>query len=152
MNEDEALVHVTHDAPWLPPGGRAEVVRRTTPPRPMAVVRLLLCDSDRVFCVPRQETGRLDLPMLEAASDDVDGTATIRELAQSITGEAIGVRFIGAVRNVVEAPADGYDWPAPVAHFGVWASDATPKAHGTWVRLDDDEHQLRDRHWYPLVN
>ena len=117
----------------------------------MAVVRLLLRDSDQVFCVPRQETGRLDLPMLEAARDDLDGTVTVRELAQSITGEAIGLRFIGAVRNVVEAPADGYDWPVPVAHFGVWASDATPKAHGTWVRLDDDEHQLRDRHWYPLV-
>jgi hypothetical protein len=126
VNEDETLVHVTHDAPWLPPGGRAEVIRLTTPPWPMAVVRLLLRDSDRVFCAPRQGTGRLDLPMLEAASDDV-------------------------VRNVVEAPADGYDWPAPVAHFGVWASDATPTTDGTWVRLDDDEHRLRDRHWYPLV-
>ncbi|ROR80084.1 hypothetical protein SAMN06295974_1980 [Plantibacter flavus] len=151
MNEDETLVHVTHDAPWLPPGGRAEVIRRTTPPRPMAVVRLLLRDADRVFCVTRQGTGRLDLPMLEAASDDADGTATARELAQRITGEHTGMHFIGAVRNVVEAPADGYDWPAPVAHFGVWASVATPMAHGAWVRLDDDEHQLRDRHWYPLM-
>lgn len=117
----------------------------------MAVVRLILRDSDRVFCVPRQGTGRLDLPMLETAPDDVDGTATVRELAHRITGEHTGMQFIGAVRNVVEAPADGYDWPAPVAHFGVWASDATPMADGTWVRLDDDEHQLRDRHWYPLV-
>lgn len=117
----------------------------------MAVVRLLLRDSDQVFCVPRQGTGRLDLPMLEAASDDVDGTAAVRELAQRITGEHAGTHFIGAVRNVVEAPADGYDWPAPVAHFGVWASDVAPITDGTWVRLDDDEHQLRDRHWYPLV-
>lgn len=117
----------------------------------MAVVRLLLRDADRVFCVTRQGTGRLDLPMLEAASDDADGTATARELAQRITGEHTGMHFIGAVRNVVEAPADGYDWPAPVAHFGVWASVATPMAHGAWVRLDDDEHQLRDRHWYPLM-
>lgn len=152
VNEDETLVHVTHDAPWLPPGGRAEVVRRTTPPRPMSVVRLLLRDSDRVFCVPRQGTGRLDLPMLEAAHGDLDGTVTVRELTQRITGEHLGMQFIGAVRNVVEAPADGYDWPAPVAHFGVWASDATPMIDGTWVPLDDDGHQLRDRHWYPLVN
>lgn len=151
VNEDETLVHVTHDAPWLPPGGRAEVVRRTTPPRPMAVVRLLLRDSDRVFCVPRQRTGRLDLPMLEAAHDDLDGTVTVRGLAQRITGERLGMQFIGAVRNVVEAPVDGYDWPAPVAHFGVWASDATPRTDGIWVHLDDDEHHLRDRHWYPLV-
>jgi hypothetical protein len=117
----------------------------------MAVVRLLLRDSDQVFCVPRQKTGRLDLPMLEAASDDVDGTAAVRELAQRITGEHTGTHFIGAVRNVVDAPADGYDWPAPVAHFGVWASDATPTIDGTWLRLDDDEHRLCDRHWYPLV-
>lgn len=152
VNEDETLVHVTHDAPWLPPGGRAEVVRRTTPPRPMSVVRLLLRDSDRVFCVPRQGTARLDLPMLEAARDDPDGTATVRELAKRITGEHLTMQFVGAVRNVVEAPNDGYEWSAPLAHFGVWASDAAPITDGTWVRLDDDELQLRDRHWYPLVN
>lgn len=118
----------------------------------MSVVRLLLRDSDRVFCVPRQGTGRLDLPMREAARDDPDGTATVRELAKRITGEHLTMQFVGAVRNVVEAPNDGYEWSAPLAHFGVWASDAAPITDGTWVRLDDDELQLRDRHWYPLVN
>lgn len=78
------------------------MIRLTMPPRPMAVVRLLLRDSDRVFCVPRQKTGRLDLPMLEAVPDDLDGTVTVRELAQRITGEHTGMQFIGAVRNVVE--------------------------------------------------
>jgi hypothetical protein len=47
--DDETVIHMTPDAAWLPRHGRAEVVRRRTPPRPMSVVRLLLRQNDRVW-------------------------------------------------------------------------------------------------------
>lgn len=144
---DETLMHVTTDAPWLPPGGRAEVVRRTTPPRPMSMVRLLLRRSDEVFCVARTETGKLDLPTRRVELDDPDGSATIRALAAEIIGLDAPLAFTGAVRNVVERRQDDYPWPIPRAHFGVWASADAPIVDGTWVALPD----LRERHWHPLV-
>lgn len=79
--------------------------------------------------------------------DDPDGSSAIRELATSVVGETSEIRFLGAVRNVVHAPHDGYEWPIPHAYFGVWASDDAPRVDGTWVSIDD----LCDRHWYPLV-
>ena len=151
VTEGETVIHVTPNAPWLPNGSRAEVVQRGDPLLPVCVVRLLLRDAGRVFCVPRQETGWLDLPMRVTAGDDLDGASAIRELADSILGPASAVRFIGAVRNVVERPQEGYPWPIPVAHFGVWVSNDAPIANGAWVKIDSDEPPPRDRHWYPLV-
>lgn len=145
---DETLVHETTDAPWLPPGGRAEVVRLASPPRPMSMVRLLLRRGDEVFCVPRAETGKLDLPTRRVGADDRDGSATIRALAAELVGpRAAAIAFAGAVRNVVDRPTDDYPWPTPLAHFGVWASTDAPISDGTWIALSD----LRDRHWHPLL-
>ncbi|MFZ4895825.1 NUDIX hydrolase [Plantibacter sp. Mn2098] len=146
---NETLVHVTHDAPWLPPGSHADVVRSDTPPHPMCVVRLLLRDADRVFCVPRTD-GRLDLPMKPTAVTDHDGRAAIHSLVESVVGKDATVRFIGAVRNVVDAPEADYAWPTPLAHFGVWVSGGTPRIDGTWVDIQDELSPVRDRHWYPL--
>ena len=144
---DETLVHVTTDAPWLPPGGRAEVVRRSTPPRPISMVRLLFRSSDEVFCVRREETGRLDLPTRRTDADDPDGSTTIRALAAEVVGPRAPLTFVGAVRNIVEHGVDDYPWPIPVAYFGVWTCTDTPTIDGTWVASP----ALRERHWYPLL-
>ncbi|MFK0402784.1 NUDIX hydrolase [Microbacterium sp. NPDC090225] len=145
--EHETVVRVTADAPWLPPGGRAEVVRRDSPPRPMSMVRLLLRRGDEVYCVPRSETGKLDLPTRSTDGDDLDGSVTIRALAAEVVGAPTETRFLGAVRNVVERPGSDYPWPTPLAHFGVWASPDAPIIDGTWADLST----LTERHWHPLV-
>jgi len=116
----------------------------------MCVVRLLLRQEDRVFCLPRPETGRLDLPMRLVGPNDPSGAFGITSLAEQITGYRTQLKFAGAVRNVVDSPQDGYAWPTPHAHFGVWTSKIAPIAEGTWVSIGDDS-QLRDRHWFPLV-
>lgn len=144
---DETIIQVTENASWLPPGGRAEVIRCAAPPRPLCVARLLIRRADLVFCTPRADGGRLDLPMRIVPADDPDGAGTIRALADGLLGAGAVVRFLGAVRNVVGAPAPGYAWPAPLAHFGVWASDGAPGEDGSWVALS----ALQERHWYPLA-
>ena len=82
--DDETLIHVTPDAAWLPRHGRAEVIRRSTPPRPMCVVRLFLRQGDQVFCVPRDENSRLDLPMRHVGVDDPSGMLAIADLAERV--------------------------------------------------------------------
>lgn len=147
--DDETVIHVTPDAAWLPRHGRAEVIRRGTPPRPMSVVRLLLQQDDRVFCVPRPEDGRLDLPHRVVGADDPCGEIAIADLAEQTTGCREPLMFTGAVRNVVGSPHDDYPWPTPHAHFGVWVSEAAPVVEGSWVGVGDGS-VLRERHWFPL--
>ncbi|GLK17408.1 NUDIX hydrolase [Herbiconiux flava] len=146
----ETVVHVTPDAAWLPRFGRAEVIRRSTPPTPMCVARLLIRRTDQVFCVTRPDTGRLDLPMRVIERDDPSGQLGITALAEQITGDGSGLVFVGAVRNVVDSPSDDYAWPTPLAHFGVWTSESHPTVEGSWVSIGNDS-PLRDRHWFPLV-
>ncbi|MBQ3357585.1 MAG: NUDIX hydrolase [Microbacterium sp.] len=145
--DHETVVRVTADAPWLPPGGRAEVVQREVPPSPMSMVRLLLRRGDEVFCVPRPETGKLDLPTRLTAANDLDGSIAIRALAAEVLGTEAGIAFVGAVRNVVERSGRDYPWPTPRAHFGVWASPDAPIIDGTWIDLAT----LTERHWHPLA-
>ncbi|WP_282846086.1 NUDIX hydrolase [Microbacterium oxydans] len=148
--EDESIIHVTPNASWLPPGSRAEVLRLAIPPQPLCAVRLLLRRGDRVFCVPRSGTGRLDLPTCFVGADDPAGAATVATLAQEITAETSPLTFVGVVRNVVESPTSDYPWPTPHAHFGLWSSEGAPIIEGSWVTVGGDS-PLRARHWYPLV-
>lgn len=145
--ERETVVRVVANASWLPAGGHADVVRRSTPPRPMSMVRLLLRRGGEVFCVPRSETGKLDLPSRLTDAEDLDGSLAIRALAAEVLGIVPALTFVGAVRNVVELPVDGYPWPSPLAHFGVWASTDAPIVDGTWIDLA----ALGERHWHPLI-
>jgi len=117
----------------------------------MCLVRLLLRQDDRVFCVPRDDSGKLDLPTRPVAPGDVDGTGTVTDLAVQVTGREHDARFLGAVRNVVGAADADYPWPQPLAHFGVWAVDAEPRIPGSWLRLDKTESPLSARHWFPLL-
>lgn len=148
----EAVVAERVDAPWLPPGGRALVVRGGRAPAPMCLVRLLLRRADRVFCVPRDGAGKLDLPTRAVAVGDPGGASTLAELVADVTGAPREAHYVGAVRNVVDVGASNYPWPAPLAHFGVWSVDAAPVVRGDWVGVDAATSLLRDRHWFPLLH
>ncbi len=54
MTASEQIVRTVADAPWLPPGGRADVVRAegVSCPEPASLVRLLVERDDAVFCAP----------------------------------------------------------------------------------------------------
>lgn len=149
--DDETVIRATPNASWLPVGGTAEVVRRASVPRPMCMVRLLLRRADTVFCVPRPETCRLDLPTeAVGAGDTAAGLVTIAALADQVFGSSDGLTFVGAVRNIVQAPEAGYAWPTPHAYFGVWTSSGDPVVQGRWLALGEAS-ELRDRHWFPLA-
>jgi hypothetical protein len=148
---DEELIHTTLDAPWLPKGSRAEVIRSTVAPRPTNMVRLLIRRGATVYCVPRDRTGALDLPTRIVPPSDPEGVATAIQLAREVLGEMSVVTLVGFVRNVVGQPASDYEWPTPLAHFCLWAADGSPTGHGTWVSTDDSASPLADRHWFQLV-
>jgi hypothetical protein len=49
----------------------------------MCVVRLLLRRGTEVFCVPRDDSGKLDLPIRHADQHDFSGVEAIQALASS---------------------------------------------------------------------
>lgn len=146
----ETVLRSTPDAPWLPPGGRAEVVRSSVAPVPAGLVRLLVRRADTVLCVPRDD-GRVDLPTRAVAAGDPDGSVAASALARDLLGPGARPVPVGYVRNVVATPGEGYPWPAPLAHFTVWRADGDPRGAGTWVDVRDPACVLRERHWWPLV-
>ena len=149
--ESEVIVRSMANASWLPPGGLAEVVISDTVPWPVALVRLLLRREGEVFCVPRAETGDLDLPTRRVLAGDEGGKASAARLARETLGVAVVPVQVGFVRNVVERPAAGYAWPIPLAHFTVWAADGEPAINGTWVDAATARSPLAQRHWFPLL-
>lgn len=150
--DEETVLAVVADAPWLPTGGRAEIVRSPNAPSPAGLVRLLLCDGDRIFCEPRSDSGKLDLPTSPVAVDDPDGRHAAIALAQRVFGRPVDVAPVGFVRNVVPVGAADYPWAIPVAHFTVWTAAELPNSAVTWVDTSVTDHPLRDRHWWPIVD
>lgn len=144
----ETLLRSTPDAPWLPAGGRADVVRSDAAPSPTGLVRLLVRRGREVLCVPRDD-GRLDLPTRVVPPDDPDGRRTAGELARDVLEGVPRPAPVGFVRNVVTAPAPGYPWPVPLAHFSVWSAAGAPVRAGRWLDVNDEA--LRERHWWPLA-
>ncbi|WP_170176913.1 hypothetical protein [Myceligenerans xiligouense] len=79
------------DAPWLPPGGRADVVvhePHDPAPGPVGLVRLLVTDpGDRVFCTPRTgDRPGWDLPTAPVPDGDPQ-TAVDHDSATVLTTE-----------------------------------------------------------------
>jgi hypothetical protein len=144
------VIATTRNAPWLPPGGVADVVLGGPVLRPMGLVRLLLTDRDRVFCISRDGSGKPDLPTARVGRDDLDGTVAIAALARRTVGDPSFLRYVGAVRNAVVPGVPGYEWPTPIAAFGVWKADADPVVAGGWLRGGAGS-VLAERHWYPLL-
>jgi len=139
------------DAPWLPAGGLAEVVLADVAPRPASVVRLLAVRGETVFCLPRADSGRLDLPMRVVPDTDSDGRTTALRLARDLCGTRATVHCVGFVRNSVSPVEVDYPWPTPEANFTVWASDEQITREGSWVTAFTEESPLSDRHWFPLL-
>ncbi|QJW36240.1 NUDIX hydrolase [Cellulosimicrobium protaetiae] len=151
MTAREQVVRTVADAPWLPPGGRADVVRAEggSCPDPASLVRLLVERDDAVFCVPRDGTGRPDLPTTQVAPGET-GWGAARRLADDVLGTHRDLTVVGYVRNTVRA-GPGYPWPTPHAHFVVFGTGtAGVRVPGDWVPLAAPG-ALVDRHWWPLV-
>lgn len=143
------------DAPWLPPGGRADVVvhePHDPAPGPVGLVRLLVTDPDgRVFCTPRTgDRPGWDLPT--APVPDSNPQTAVDQLTSDVFGQAAATQLIGFVRNTVPA-GTRYDWPAPLAHFAVYQvlDHAMPVLDGAWLDDDAAAEHLSGRHWWPLV-
>jgi hypothetical protein len=147
----ERIVGEQDVPPWLPTGSRVQWVAGAAPPSPMGLVRLLIRDGDRVFCVPREHTGTLDLPTRRVGETDPAGLETILALGIEVTGSAESPRWVGAVRNIVPAPRGDYEWPAPIAHFGVWQAESMPRIDGQWLDAGEEASPLKERHWFPLL-
>lgn len=149
--QDDApeVIASTVDAPWLPPGGVADVVLGGPVLRPTGLVRLLLTDGDRVFCTRRDGSGKVDLPTARVGAGDHDGAVALAELVRQVLGGPVPLRYVGAVRNTVRVPTPEYEWPTPVAVFAVWTTDAVPVVPGEWL-AGGAGSVLAERHWYPL--
>lgn len=145
----ETLLTSAPHAPWLPAGGRADVVRASVAPAPTGLVRLLVRRGDTVFCT-RRDDGRIDLPTRAVPGEDPDGSATVAALTREVLGAGVRPAPVGYVRNVVPEGVDGYPWPVPLAHFVVWAASGDPRCDGTWEDVRGAS-TLRDRHWWPLL-
>lgn len=169
MSEREPeVVVVRHDpCPWLPPGGRADVVLSAQPaPEPTAVVRLLVTSGNDVWVVPRADGKGLDLPTARVT----DGVAAARAsaldaLLATAPDGTTGLRPLGFVRNTVPDPPTDYPWPAPVAHFAVWhgtvdrsagragaarTGQEPQESGGRWLGPSAAAEALGGRHWWPL--
>ena len=153
LNGERALVSHA-DAPWLPKGGRADVVLADEVaelPAPTCLVRLLATRGGRVLTVPRADGGGLDIPTRRVeASTPAD---CLRTLVMDVLGSVQPTRLVGYVRNVVPEAPDDYPWPSPCAHFAVWhcrlPEDVEPA--GVWLDAASAGTEMGARHWWPLA-
>lgn len=152
----ERVVMSTPDAPWLPPGGRADVIasRQDDPPPNTVVVRLAVTGPSGLL-VHRRTDGGADLPTRAVGDDSPHEalTALLADVGHS-TESRTGPRHIGYVRNVVRTDAEGYGWPRPFACFAVHAlilDDRSQGLPGEWIALQDTAAELDRRHWWPIV-
>ncbi len=151
----EKVIASVRDAPWLPPGGRADVVssRQDDPPAPTVVVRLAVVSGARLLLVERPGRG-LDLPFREVDGGSV--AEAVNGLVQGVLGSRDGhPRLVGYVRNRVEHPTPDYRWPTPRACFALYAVDVDPVVaqclSGQWLTHDKAAPVLAERHWWPLL-
>lgn len=151
----ERVLQSTADAPWLPPGGRADVItsRQDTPPPNTVVVRLAVT-GPRGLLVRRRPDGDADLPSRPV------GTATPESALGGLVASVVGgpgrvsPSLIGYVRNVVREPDDAYPWPTPFACFAIHALSAEGGGAvlaGEWVAVEENASRLAHRHWWPVV-
>lgn len=152
----ERVVQSTPDAPWLPPGGRADVVasRQEGPPVPTVVVRVAALSCGRLFVVERPGRG-LDLPFRPVGEGSA--TAALGDLLGSVVGSpSPHARLLGYVRNTVDQPSPDYPWPTPRACFTVFAVEVGhpvgQRLSGTWLTHEEASGALADRHWWPLMS
>jgi hypothetical protein len=157
MTSQARVLVSTPDAPWLPPGGRADVVLAGVdedPPESTCLVRLLVVSDGAVLVSPRRDGGGLDIPTRRVGDESPD--AALRALAAETPESVAEPALLGYVRNVVATPADGYPWPVPEAHFAVWvfgleAGRGRRARTARWLDRHEAEEHLGERHWWPLA-
>ena len=152
----ERVVRAVPDAPWLPPGSRADVIasRQDEAPANTVVVRLALRRGSEVFVVARPDGG-WDLPSRPVGDDAPWGA--LGALVRDLTGDpaALTATLLGYVRNTVPTPDADYPWPAPKACFAVYTDRvrrADDLATGLWLSPDAARSELAQRHWWPLLD
>ncbi|MFC7491207.1 MULTISPECIES: DUF4031 domain-containing protein [unclassified Knoellia] len=151
----ERVVRSTPDAPWLPPGSRADVIasRQDNPPPNTVVVRAAVRDARGLLVVERADGHGPDLPARTVGEGET-AVLALASLCADLGLSADSARLLGYVRNVVSTPDPTYPWPTPQACFTVHAvpaDGATPTA-GSWCPPARQERELGDRHWWPLLN
>lgn len=148
----ERVVMSTPDAPWLPPGGRADVIasRQGDPPPNTVVVRAVVRDERGLLVSARPDGLGPDLPTRTVATGE-SALEALRELCVDLGIEADGVRLLGYVRNVVRAPDADYPWPVPYACFSLFTLTSANGVTGTWCPPERQQAELGERHWWPLV-
>ncbi len=152
----ERVVRSTLDAPWLPAGGRADVIvsRQDDAPANTVVVRLALV-GNRGLLVVEHSDGGLDLPSRLLVHETPEHG--VAQLSAELTGNANGspAALIGYVRNTVRTPYGDYPWPTPQACFAVYLGEAAhsraPAAPARWIGQEAAARQLSQRHWWPLL-
>lgn len=166
----ERVVQSTPEAPWLPPGSRADVIasRQDDAPPQTVVVRLAVRGDRGLLVVERADGRGPDLPTRTvgegqtpeeclrelAASVGVDLRGTSGALVSGETGSGTGrAALLGYVRNVVPHPDADYPWPTPNACFAVFgAASAEDRLDGArWLAPEAQEAALGERHWWPLL-
>ncbi len=149
----ERVVRSTPNAPWLPPGGRADVIasRQDGAPPNTVVVRAVVRDDRGLLVTSRADGAGADLPMRTVATGR-SAADTLTALAGDLGLPDHGARLLGYVRNVVRMPDAGYPWPVPFACFALFALPSTRAVMGTWCPPHAQEAELGQRHWWPLVD
>ena len=153
----ERVVATVPDAPWLPPGSRADVItsRQDNAPAATVVVRLALRRGGDLLVLERLDGSGLDLPSAPVAG--LSPAQAVDRLHRVVLGVPVpeSTRLLGYVRNTVPHPIDAYPWPAPLAAFAVWTDQLDPCVRplaGRWLAADRLEAELRERHWWPLID
>jgi Protein of unknown function (DUF4031) len=151
----ERVVRSTPDAPWLPPGSRADVITSSQdgPPAATVVVRLAVLGGDGVAVLERLDGGGLDLPAAPVGEHRVDELLDLLGRLVLGPGPQPPRRLVGYVRNTVPTPDDDYPWPVPRACFAVYAvrHQGGPLLAGSWLAASRAEDRLGKRHWWPLL-
>ena len=151
----ERVVDAVPEAPWLPPGSRADVIasRQDDAPANTVVVRLAASHGETLLVAGRDDGG-WDLPSVRVQGQ-APATA-LRDLADAVLQAAATAAptMVGYVRNTVPVPTPEYPWPAPKACFAVYAVTvvrAGAVLPGHWLGPQDARSALSQRHWWPLL-
>lgn len=150
----ERVVQSTPDAPWLPPGSRADVIasRQANPPPNTVIVRAVIERAHGLLVVERADGRGLDLPTRRVEAGERAETA-LQALCEGLGLSPTRASLLGYVRNVVPTPDVTYPWPAPAACFALFtvSADGEVPTTGTWCPAESRERELGGRHWWPLV-
>ncbi|WP_353951219.1 DUF4031 domain-containing protein [Knoellia sp. S7-12] len=151
----ERVVESTPEAPWLPPGSRADVIasRQDNPPPNTVVVRAAIHASGGLLVIERADGRGLDLPG-RAVGEGEGVEEALRMLGDTVGVPVGGAALLGYVRNVVPHPDAAYPWPTPTACFAVYSVAADGGAVTTGIVLPPESQvaELGERHWWPLIN